>query len=72
MTKFDQKILNKNVIGKSEIENFGYLREDYIFKEIEFYYISEIDEKNKLKVNYNWLFYIIKNIILIYISKEEI
>ncbi len=54
LTKFHQKILNKNVLGKSEIENFRYLREDYVLKNTEFYYISEIDEKNKLKVNYNW------------------
>ena len=54
MTKFHQKILNKKVLGKSEIENFGYLREDYALKHTQFYYISEIDEKNKLKVNYNW------------------
>ena len=54
LTKFHQKILNKKVLGKSEIENFGYLREDYTLRNTEFYYISEIDEKNNLKVNYNW------------------
>ena len=54
MTKFHKKIFNKEVIGKSAIQNFGYLREDYILRNTEFYYISEIDEQNNLKVNYNW------------------
>ncbi len=54
LIKFHQEILNKKVLGKSEIENFGYLREDYTLKNTEYYYISEVDEKNDLEVNYNW------------------
>ncbi len=54
LIKYNQKILNKKVLDKSAIENFGYLREDYILKYTEYNFISEVDEKNNLEVNYNW------------------
>ena len=54
LIKYHQKILNKKVLDKSAIENFGYLREDYVLKYTEYNFISEVDEKNNLEVNYNW------------------
>ena len=72
LLSFDQRNLNKKDIKKQDINNYGYLREDYMVKHKEFIYLSEIDEENDFKVNYNWeLLYDKSHYIDIYIKRRD-
>tara|TARA_Y100001968_G_scaffold125472_1_gene114463 strand:- start:7136 stop:7915 length:780 start_codon:yes stop_codon:yes gene_type:complete len=72
MIKFDQRNLNTKNINQSDIENYGYLREDYMIKHKEYIYLSEIDEKNNFNVKYNWnLLYDKNHYIDIYIKRRD-
>ena len=72
MINFDQKNLNIKTINKSNIQNYGYLREDYMVRHKEYIYLSEIDEKNNFNINYNWdLLYDKNHYIDIYIKRRD-